>query len=48
MMHSKMFEKIKRYYNDGFWNITRVRNAVIKGVITEEEFLEIVGEPYEG
>lgn len=47
-MHSKMYEKIKRYYDDGFWNIARVRNAVIKGVITEAEFAEITGEPYEG
>lgn len=46
MMHSKMYEKIKRYYDNGFWNIARVRNAVIKGVITEEEFLEITGENY--
>ena len=45
-MYSKMYEKIKRYYDDGFWNITRVKNAVIKGVITEEEFAEITGENY--
>lgn len=47
-MRSKMYEKIKRYYDDGFWNVARVRNAVIKGVITEEEFTEITGENYEG
>lgn len=47
-MHSKMYEKIKRYYYDGFWNVIRVRNAVVKGVITEEEFTEITGENYEG
>ena len=41
-----MYGKIKKYYDDGFWNITRVRNAVIKGVITEEEFSEITGEKF--
>ena len=46
-MHSQMYEKIKRYYDDGFWNVTRVRNAVAKGVITEAEFAEITGENYE-
>lgn len=47
MMHSKQFAKIKKYYDDGFWNVARVRNAVIKGVITETEFAEITGENYE-
>ena len=44
-MHSKQFEKIKRYYDEGFWNDARVRNAVVKGWITEEEFTEITEEP---
>lgn len=35
------FEKVKSYYNSGLWDITRVRNAVIKGWITEAEFEEI-------
>ena len=43
---SKMFEKIKEYYELGLWNEARVRNMVIKGVITEEEYAEIVGEPF--
>lgn len=43
---SKMYEKIKRYYDTGLWSETRVRNMVIKGVITEEEYESIVGEPY--
>lgn len=46
MEHSKQFEKIKRYYDEGFWNETRVRNAVIKGAITEAEFQEICGIDY--
>ena len=43
---SKMYEKIKGYYNAGLWSEERVRNMVIKGVITEEEFYEITGEFY--
>ena len=41
---SKMYEKIKEYYNAGLWSEERVRNMVIKGIITEEEFYEITGE----
>ena len=43
---SKMYEKIKEYYNAGLWSEERVRNMVVKGVITEEEFYEITGEFY--
>ena len=43
---SKMYEKIKEYYNTGLWSEKRVRNMVIKGIITEEEFYEITGEFY--
>ena len=43
---SKMYEKIKEYYNTGLWSKERVRNMVIKGIITEEEFYEITGEFY--
>ena len=43
---SKMYEKIKEYYNSGLWSEERVRNMVIKGIITEEEFYEITGEFY--
>ena len=45
--HSKNFEKVKNYYDKGLWSIERVRQAVVKGWITEEEFTEITGEPYE-
>ena len=44
---SKMYEKIKKYYDTGLWSEERVRNMVIKGVITEEEYASIVGEEYE-
>lgn len=43
---SKMYEKIKEYYDSGLWSKERVRNMVIKGIITEEEFYEITGEFY--
>lgn len=45
-MHSKRFEDVKKFYINKLWNITRVRNAVVKGWITEDEFFEITGETY--
>lgn len=42
------FEMVKDFYARGLWSKTRVRNAVIKGWITAEEYELIVGEPYEG
>ena len=47
MEHSKNFEKVKRYYDEGFWNEAKVRNAVVKGWITEIEFSLICNKPYE-
>lgn len=41
------FDKIKKYYDSGAWNKTMVRNAVVKGKITAEEYQEITGEQYE-
>lgn len=32
-----MFEKIKKWYNQGLWTETMVRNAVVKHVLTAEE-----------
>jgi len=40
-----MFEKVKKYYDEGLWDINRVRNVVGK-VITEEEYFEITGFTY--
>ena len=40
------FEKVKTYYEQGFWTISMVENAVLKGWITAEEFAEITGEEY--
>lgn len=42
-----MLDKIKRFYNMGLWTDEMVRNAVEKGVITEEEYEKITGNTYE-
>lgn len=44
---SKMYEKIKKYYDTGLWNEERVRNMVIKGIISKDEYVSIVGKEYE-
>ncbi len=46
MEHSKNYDKVKRWYDMNMWDETRVRNAVEKGWITEDEFTEITGLPY--
>ena len=46
MEHSKHYDKVKKYYDEGFWNEARVRSAVVKGWITEAEFAEITGKEY--
>ena len=43
---SKKYDLVKSYYDDGLWSLKKVRNAVVKGWITEEEFTEITGMPY--
>lgn len=43
---SKNCERYKKYYEAGWYNKEMLRNMVLKGKITEEEFEEIVGEPY--
>lgn len=40
------FEKVRQYYKLGLWSLTRVRNAVKKGWIFEEEYEEITGRRY--
>ena len=44
---SKMYEKVKSYYDTSLWSEERVRNMVVKGVITEEEYKNIVDKEYE-
>ena len=43
--HSKDFDKIKRWYDNGLWKVKHVRAAVGKK-ITVDEFKEITGEDY--
>ena len=48
MEHSKNFEKIKAYYDEGPWDKSKVYAVVGKKTgITAEEYEEITGEPYE-
>ena len=37
-----MFEKIMKWYKQGLWTENMVNNAVIKGVIAEEQANEIL------
>lgn len=41
-----MFKKIKKWYEQGLWTKPMVAQAVGKGVITPEQYEEIVGEAY--
>ena len=41
---SKMFERIRKWYQDGVWTRKMVLDAVTKGKITENEAREILGE----
>lgn len=43
---SPKFEKVRRYFDQGLWNLQMVRNAVVKRWITAEEFKLITGEDY--
>ena len=40
------YETIKKNFDKGLWNVTMVRMAVRKGVITKEQFKEITGKDY--
>lgn len=42
MTHSKNFQKVKNYYDNGLWNAQMVRNVVGKW-ITSDEADEILG-----
>ncbi|MCD7764380.1 MAG: XkdX family protein [Lachnospiraceae bacterium] len=43
---SSNYTKVRNYYRLKMWSIDRVRNAVVTGWITEEEFTLITGEDY--
>lgn len=40
------YEVVQRYYASGIWDERKVRDAVVKGWITAEEFTQITGKPY--
>lgn len=39
-----MYDNIKKWYDAGVWTAEMVRQAWLKGKITEEEYHEIIGE----
>ena len=43
---SKMYNKIKSYYDTGLWSEDRVYNMVSKNIITKEEYVLITGKEY--
>jgi len=43
-----MYEKVKKYYNLGFYTKKQVGDFVKKGYLTPAQYEEIVGEPYVG
>lgn len=40
------FEKVKFNYDAGLWSKPMVKMAVRKGVITKEQYFEIIGEEF--
>lgn len=46
MEYSEKFNDVNDFYKQNLWNANRVRNAVIKKWITEEEFYIITGKTY--
>lgn len=47
MEHSPKYEMVKKFYKTyKVWSIDRVRDAVAKSWITEDEFKELTGEDY--
>lgn len=40
------YETIKRNYDRGLWSKAMVKVAVVKGVITPEQYTEITGDTY--
>lgn len=42
-----MYQKVKAYYDQGLWDRTRLGNMVIRDIITEEQYIAIVGSDLE-
>lgn len=45
-MHSEKYDIVRKFYKTKMWNEQQVKNAVVKGWITETEFYEITGKEY--
>ena len=45
---SKYYSKVKYYYENGLWSLDKVRNAMVKGWITIDEYETITQNKYEG
>ena len=45
-MTTTWFDRIKDFYDRGLWTKEMVRNAVVTGKITAEEYELITGEAY--
>jgi hypothetical protein len=43
---SKYYNLVKKNYDNRFWSLDKVRDAVVKGWITADEYEEITGEVY--
>lgn len=43
---SKYYNLVKKNYDRGYWGVDKVRDAVVQGWITPEEFYDIAGEVY--
>ena len=41
------YERVKYYYESGLWRDAMVKMAVKKGIITKEQYAEIIGKQYE-
>ena len=44
--YENLFNTIKNNYDGGLWNVQLVKMAVIKGLITKDEYKEITGLTY--
>lgn len=47
MAKKSRFEMVKNFYDNGLWKKKRVRDAVVKGWISPENYREITGQNYE-
>ena len=46
MEHSAIFEKAKKYYEEGLWKKSYIRALARAGKLTLDEYQEITGEEY--